>query len=122
MKKETDQDATKELLGYLLPEGTLDFFDLIHIIKDKDGLVLFLEEKNIPPAEYEGQTIHSKGFYPEVRAQDFPIRDRKVILNIKRRRWEVQPGGEIVSRNWDLVMQGARLTKEFALFLKGALR
>jgi len=122
MKKETDQDATKELLGYLLPEGTLDFFDLIHIIKDKDGLVLFLEEKNIPPAEYEGQTIHSKGFYPEVRVQDFPIRDRKVILNIKRRRWEVQPSGEIVSRNWDLVMQGARLTKEFALFLKGALR
>jgi hypothetical protein len=110
------------LLGYLLPEGTLDFFDLIHIIKDKDGLVLFLEEKNIPPAEYEGQTIHSKGFYPEVRVQDFPIRDRKVILNIKRRRWEVQPSGEIVSRNWDLVMQGARLTKEFALFLKGALR
>lgn len=122
MKKGQDQDATQELLGYLLPEGTLDFFDLIHIIKDKDGLVLFLEEKNIPPAEYEGQTIHSKGFYPEVRVQDFPIRDRKVILNIKRRRWEVQPSGEIVSRNWDLVMQGARLTKEFALFLKGALR
>lgn len=122
MKKGQDQDATKILLGYLLPQGTLEFFEITHVVEDKDGLVLFLEEKNIPPSEYEGQTIHSKGFYPEVRVQDFPIRDRKVVLNIKRRRWEVQSSGEIVSRNWDLVMQGARLTKEFALFLKGALR
>jgi transposase len=84
-------------------------------------LVLFLEEKNVPPAEYAGQTPHSKEFHPEVRVQDFPIRQHKVELNIKRRRWEVQSSGEIISRNWDLVMKGARLTKEFALFLKDAL-
>ena len=111
-------DTAKELMGFLLPAGTLEYFDLTHIVKDKEGLVLFLEEKNIPPAEYAGQTLHSKGFYPEVRVQDFPIRDNKVELSIKRRRWEVQSSGEIVSRNWDLVMKGARLTKEFALFLK----
>jgi len=122
MKKEQGQDTTKELMGYLLPEGTLDFFEITHIVKDKEGLVLFLEEKNIPPTEYSGQTLHSKGFLPEVRVQDFPIRQHKVELSIKRRRWEVQSTGEIVSRNWDLVMQGARLTKEFALFLKDAFR
>ena len=122
MKKEQEQDTTKELMGYFLPEGTLDFFEITHIVKDKEGLVLFLEEKNLPPAEYAGQTLHSKGFLPEVRVQDFPIRQHKVVLSIKRRRWEVQPTGEIVSRNWDLVMQGARLTKEFALFLKDAFR
>jgi hypothetical protein len=115
------QDTTKELLGYLLPAGTLEYFELTHIVKDKEGLVLFLEEKNLPPAEYDGQTLHSKGFLPEVRVQDFPIREHKVELSIRRRRWEVQPGGEIVTRNWDLVMKGARLTKEFALFLKGIL-
>ena len=81
----------------------------------------FLEEKNLPPAEYAAQKLHSKGFYPAVRVQDFPIRQHKVELNIKRRRWEVCASGEIVSRNWDLVMKGARLTKEFALFLKGAI-
>ena len=116
------KDTTKELMGYLLPEGTLEYFELIHVVKDKEGLVLFLEEKNLFPAEYEGQTLHSKGFFPEVRVQDFPIRQHKVELSIKRRRWEVQPGGEIVSRNWDLVMKGARLTREFALFLKEAFR
>jgi hypothetical protein len=114
-------DTAKELMSYFLPEGTLEYFDLTHVVKDKEGLVLFLEEKNIPPAEYTGQTLHSKGFYPQVRVQDFPIRENKVELSIKRRRWEVQSSGEIVSRNWDLVMKGARLTKEFALFLKEAL-
>ena len=121
MKKGQGQDTTKELVKYLLPAGTLDYFELTHIIQDKEGLVLFLEEKNEVPAEYKDQKLHSKGFLPEVRVQDFPIREHKVVLNIKRRRWENPATGEIVSRNWDLVMQGARLTKEFALFLKGAL-
>ena len=119
--KGQENDTAKELMGFLLPAGTLEYFDLTHIVKDKEGLVLFLEEKNLPPAEYSGQTLHSKGFYPEIRVQDFPIREHKVELSIKRRRWEVQPSGEIVSRNWDLVMKGARLTKEFALFLKDTL-
>ena len=114
-------DTVKELMKFLLPAGTLDYFELTHIVKDKEGLVLFLEEKNLPPAEYQNQPLHSKGFLPEVRVQDFPIREHKVILSIKRRRWENATTAEIVSRNWDLVMQGARLTKEFALFLKGAL-
>lgn len=114
-------DTAKELMSFLLPEGTLEYFDLTHVVKDKEGLVLFLEEKNNPPAEYASQTLHSKGFYPEIRVQDFPIRQHKVELSIKRRRWEVQSTGEIVSRNWDLVMKGARLTKEFALFLKETL-
>lgn len=121
MNKAQEQDTLKELMGYLLPAGTLDYFELTHIVKDKEGLVLFLEEKNLPPTEYKDQTLHSKGFLPEVRVQDFPIRDQKVILSIRRRRWEIVSTGEIVSRNWDVVMQGARLTKEFALFLKGAL-
>jgi hypothetical protein len=47
-------DTAKELMGYFLPEGTLEYFDLTHVVKDKEGLVLFLEEKNLPPAEYAG--------------------------------------------------------------------
>ena len=121
MKKEQGQDTSKELVKYLLPAGTLEYFELTHILQDKEGLLLFLEENNEVPTEYKDQKLHSKGFLPEVRVQDFPIREHKVVLNIKRRRWENPATGEIVSRNWDLVMQGARITKEFALFLKDAL-
>lgn len=35
MKKEQGQDTIKELMGYLLPEGTLEYFDLMLIGKDK---------------------------------------------------------------------------------------
>jgi hypothetical protein len=53
-------DTAKELMGYFLPEGTLDYFELTHVVKDKEGLVLFLEEKNVPPAEYAGQALHQR--------------------------------------------------------------
>lgn len=105
-------DTIIELAKLLLPERTLEYFELIRVLKDKAGFVIFLEEKNDLPEEYKGQKFHSKGFYPEVRIQDFPIREHKVMLGIKRRRWENPNTGEIVSRNWDLVMQGTRLTKE----------
>ena len=111
-------ETFKDLLSYLLPLGTLDYFDLVQVLKDKEGLLLFLEEKNDLPAEHKGRKLHSKGFQPEIRIQDFPIREHKVILSIKRRRWEDPDTGEIVSRNWDLVMKGTRLTREFAAFLK----
>ena len=99
----------------------MEYFELIRVLKDKAGLVIFLEEKNELPEEYKGQKFHSKGFYPEVRIQDFPIREHKVVLSIKRRRWENPDTGEIVTRDWDLVKKGTRLTKEFADFLKGTL-
>lgn len=115
-------EAFKDLMGYLLPAGTLEYFELVNVLKDKEGLVLFLEEKNQVPDEFKDQKFHSKGFYPEVRVQDFPIREHKVVLSIKRRRWEDPDTGRIISRDWDLVMKGTRLTKEFAAFLKEVLR
>lgn len=105
----------------ILPQGTLEYFDLVRVYKDREGLKIYLEEKNSPPEEYRKEVLHSKGFTPETEVRDFPNRDHKVILSIKRRRWEVQSSGEIVTRNWDLVMSGTRITKELAAFLKGAL-
>jgi hypothetical protein len=83
-----------------------------------------LEEKNSLPKEFQeqaGQVYHSKGFYPQVTVQDFPIRGQKVLLLVKRRRWKNPITGEIVSRDWTLVQKGTRLTAEFAAFLKGIL-
>ena len=103
----------------LLPEGILDYFDITDVKATKEGFAIYLEEKNILPAEYKDQTLHSNGFYPETRVQDFPIRGRKAYLHIRRRRWQIQPSGELVSRDWNLVQSGTRMTREFAAFLKG---
>ncbi|WP_422663668.1 ISAon1 family transposase N-terminal region protein [Sphingobacterium sp. UBA6645] len=49
---------------------------------------------------------------------DFPIRGQKVTLHIRRRRWTVLDTGDIITRDWNLVREGARMTTEFGLFLK----
>jgi hypothetical protein len=111
--------AEQTLISLLLPEGILDYFELTQVDKAEKMLNIYLEEKNIAPEGYDKKDLESKGFSPEVGIQDFPIRGQKVALCIKRRRWTVKNTGEIISRDWDLVRKGARMTTEFGLFLKG---
>ena len=113
------EPAYHSLISLLLPEGILEYFDLINVEKNSKGLKIFLEEKNLAPSEYKDQHLESKGFLPESGIQDFPIRGQKVTLCIKRRRWKVLNTGEIITRDWNLVHKGARMTTEFGLFLKG---
>ena len=53
-----------ELNGYrlLLPEGTLDYFDLVDVKESVNEVVIYLEEKNIVPEKYTDQDTESKGF------------------------------------------------------------
>ena len=114
------RSAYETLVRLILPEGLLDYFELTNIVHSSDGqLNIHLEEKNLPPSGYEKPQLESKGFLPETAIQDFPIRGHKVALCIKRRRWEVKANGEIITRDWDLVRKGARMTTEFGTFLKG---
>jgi hypothetical protein len=111
-----------DLAHFVLPQGILDFFELTDLKQAPKELHIFLEEKNIPPQEYKDNKLTSKGFFDEIKVQDFPIRGKAVYLLIKRRRWFNEDIGLNVSRNWELVAQGTRMTKEFALFLKAINR
>ena len=64
-----------ELNGYrlLLPEGTLDYFDLVDVKESVNEVVIYLEEKNIVPEKYTDQDTESKGFYDPIIVQDFPL-------------------------------------------------
>ena len=96
-----------ELNGYrlLLPEGTLDYFDLVDVKESVNEVVIYLEEKNIVPEKYTDQDTESKGFYDPVIVQDFPLRGKKVFLNIRRRRWLLKKHNEYISRNWRMVAE-----------------
>ena len=74
------------------------------------------------PSEYLHLYLHSKGFFPEIEVQDFPIRGKAVYLRIKRRRWEDTTTGQTYSRDWNLLAAGTRITAEFGAFLKELLR
>ena len=116
------KDQYLELVSLMLPEGLLDFFELISSSKEEEGFCIYLEEKNIIPVEHRSTAVYSKGFHGEIRVTDFPLRGKKVILCIKRRRWENLITGETVQRDWNLLSKGTRITNEFALFLKGVFR
>lgn len=111
-----------ELLGMFLPTGMLDYFDLVDHVSQDTCFILFLEEKTEVPSELSHLHLHSKGFFPEVEVQDFPIRGKAVYLRIKRRRWEDPNTGQTYSRDWSLVASGTRITAEFGAFLKALLR
>lgn len=108
----------KYLVKFLLPEGLLDYFEVKKVDISNDVVNIYLEELNTVPAEFSGNKLTSKGFFEEIKVQDFPIRGKASFLYIKRRRWLNEHTGDIVYRNWELVAKGTRLTKDFAAFLK----
>ena len=124
MNKGTDLS----LLSLFLPEGLLDFFDVVgheqKPIKNPlyfNRLTIFLEEKNQIPEAYKDHTYKGSGFMEPRVIEDYPIRDNLVSLSLKRRRWDVLLDGKWVknSRDWnDFIGQGTRMSKEFADFLK----
>lgn len=111
-----------DLAKYLLPEGILDYFEIVRDKTQDDRVHFYLEEKNIIPQEYKSFPVKSKGFTREITVEDFPLRGKPVLLHIKRRRWTLIDSGEIIKRDWELVAKGTRITSEFASFLKGIIR
>jgi len=107
------------LVKYVLPSEIVDYFDLIKIEEEHESLHLYLDELDIIPTEYSSLHLTSNGFYQESSIKDFPLRDKKVILHIRRRRW-IDEKGKSYSRRWDLTAEGTRYSKEFAYFLKEA--
>ena len=108
----------ESLARLLFPEGIWEYFELTNIHQDKEEIWFYLEETNKVPEEFKDQKLISKGFLPESSIQDFPLRGKPVTLFVKRRRWFNTTTGELVTRDWNLVAEGTRMTQEFASFLK----
>ena len=112
------EKENNDLAKFILPQGILEYFNLNKVNQLPKELNIYLEEKNLPPQEYQNNKLTSKGFFEEIKVQDFPIRGKEAYLLIKRRKWINEDTGIIVCRDWELVAKGTRMTKEFAAFLK----
>jgi len=106
------------LLKLVLPEYLVDYFEVLRYEQKGEELHLYFEERNNPPEEYTEHKLTSKGFFDEIIVQDFPIRGQHAFLHIKRRRWFNHATNRVVSRNWEMVAKGTRMTADFAAFLK----
>ena len=99
-----------QILDYFLISGVEQTSQEIHISLDEK-----MNSKLSNDVHFE-----SKGFMEAVNVTDFPIRDHKVILKIRRRRWTDLRTGKSFSIpiDLDIVAMGTRYSKEFGSFLK----
>lgn len=110
----------------VLPPSILDWFDLVRIDEEitdptfKELYVgvfhIYLDERDNRPSEM--QHLRANGYTEETKVQDFPIRDRKVTLHIRRRRWIDEDGHNVLIDTYPLMAEGFRCSEEFAAFLK----
>ena len=107
------------LASIVLPTQILDYFLIVGISQTPTEIHISLDEKMHPELSKDVH-FESKGFMEAVSVTDFPIRDHKVILKIRRRRWTDTRTGKSFSIpiDLDVVAKGTRYSKEFGAFLK----
>lgn len=113
------QDIYESLIGLLFPSDITEPFKIVHIESLPQVMVVHFEEKDEFHDKEGGHEYVPNGFYESSRINDFPIRDKKVTLVVKRRRWIDKSTGKSVGNKYTLTAEGTRHSKEFAAFLKG---
>jgi hypothetical protein len=111
-------DNLLSIAKLLLPEVLTTYFKLTKYDVKAEEIHFYFKEIHLISDEFKGQKLHSKGFFPEATVQDFPIRGKNVYLHIMRRRWIDEFTSKVVTRDWNLVLKGTRITSDFANFLK----
>ena len=102
-----ENDYLNMLARIVLPAQILDYFLISGVEQISKEIYISLDEKMNPELSKD---LHF----------DFPIRDHKVILKIRRRRWtDLRTGKSFnIPIDLDVVAKGTRYSKEFGAFLK----
>lgn len=126
--KKTDINMLLFMSSFFLPQGMLDFFDIVRVNEEPRSeeevytggvLHIHLDEQDNRTADQ--QSLRANGFTEATLVNDFPIRDRKVVLHVRRRRWLDAEGKNVVLNVYKLAVTGTRYSEEFAAFLKERL-
>ncbi len=115
------ENPYRVLAECLLPDEVVNNFDLIDVKVEANSIDVYLDEKKIVPEGYEESELVPNGFTESTTMRDFPLRGKKMTFHIRRRRWLKMPERSNVVKDWQLVAEGTRHSKEFAAFLKGLL-
>ena len=112
----------EQLAQLVLPKEILERFLIVKIETDEAdidamSMTIHLDER-INKAYQENSEYESLGFMEAVSVIDFPIRDHKVVLKLRRRRWKNKQTGESFVEQFSATEKGTRYSKEFAAFLK----
>ena len=109
--------ALISLAQIVLPSEVLSSFDITKVESTDTEINIHLDEKTYDTLRNDVH-FESKGFIPAVSITDFPIRDHKVILLLRRRKWVDIRTGKSFILPLKIAAEGTRYSKEFAAFLK----
>lgn len=126
-KKNNTSLAYETLLNIILPDGILEVFEVSDVSEEHTGIIedtglerriihIRLDERDLRVNEW--YDLRPNGFTEEHCINDFPIRDRKVVLHIRRRRWLDNEGKNVILPHESLTAPGTSYSKEFADVLK----
>lgn len=114
-----ENDSLKMLAQVVLSSQILEYFAVVGVEQTTKEIRISLDERK---NEDLSSDVHfeSKGFMEAVSITDFPIRDHKVILKIRRRCWcDTRTGKSFsIPIDLDIAAKGTRYSREFGAFLK----
>ena len=128
MEKEISSIKADFIISFFLPEGMIDQFEIVKVTEEPNTgraqadvlfdsiLNIYLDERDNRTGEELG--LKPNGFTEPTIARDYPIRNRKVLLHIRRRRYLDADGRSIVLNQYPLTAEGTKVSVEFGLFFK----
>ena len=128
MEKKTSSINTDFIISFFLPDGMIDWFEIVNIIEEPNtgtaqADVLYSSVLNIYLDERDNRTeeefgLKPNGFTEPTVVKDYPIRNRKVLLHVRRRRYVDADGRNIILNQYPLTADGTKVSVEFGLFFK----
>lgn len=127
MTTKSSPSIYESLASIILPEGILDLFEVIQVEEEHTGkpdetgtevriIHIYLDELDLRDQEWHD--LSPNGFTESRSINDFPVRDRKVVLHVRRRRWLAEDGTSVILKHENLTCPGTSYSKEFADALK----
>ena len=130
MESKRNEISKDFLISFFLPEGMTDWFDVVRVVEEpntgkaqadvlyRSVLNIYLDERDNREGEQLG--LKPNGFTEPTVIRDYPIRNRKVMLHVRRRRYTDADGRNIILNHYPLTADGTKVSVEFGLFFKGS--
>jgi len=105
MAKQSNTFDSTTLLQYMFPKDMLKYFEITNAEEEHTGkydetkteivlLHVYMDERDLRDKEWHG--LKPNGFTEARTIHDFPLRELKVVLHVRRRRWLAGDGGNVI--------------------------
>jgi hypothetical protein len=115
-------------IGFFLPDGMSDRFEAVKAVEEPDTgsasvdvlfgsfLHIYLDGRDARTGEQ--LCFKPNGFTEAAVIKDYPVRNRKVLLHVRRRRYPDAVGRSIIPNQYPLTADGTKVSVEFGVLLK----